>query len=393
MKPSDVRWMRRALEAAEGGRGRVSPNPMVGAVLVRGGRLIAEGHHGRYGGAHAEVVALRRAGARARGATLYVSLEPCDHQGKTPPCADAIVRSGVRRVVAAIRDPHPLVNGRGFRHLRRAGVRVDTGVLAREARRLNEAYLCAVTRGRPLVTLKSGLSLDGRIATASGASRWITSPASRREAHRLRAEHDAVLVGIGTALADAPRLDARAGGAGVRQPARVVLDSGLKLDPHAPMVRARGGGEILVYALHGGDARARRLESAGVRIVEVHRGPGGVDLGDVLADLASRGIHSVLVEGGSRVAWSFLRAGLADRIVWYLAPRILGGERAVPVVGGPGVAVPEEAFGVRELAVRRLGPDVVVTGRLDTREKARGTGRSRRALPAGRGNLLRPPRR
>ncbi len=376
MMSDDSVWMRRCLEAALRGRGRVSPNPMVGAVIVRKGRLLAEGHHARYGGDHAEVAALKRAGRRARGATLYVSLEPCAHRGKTPPCAPEIVRSGVLRVVAAMRDPHPLVNGRGIRALRAAGIQVQVGAMGPAARELNRAYVTTLKRGRPLVTLKAGMTLDGMVATSTGDSRWITSAASRRDAHRLRSEHDAILVGIGTALADRPRLDARPHGRHGRQPMRVVLDSGLRLEPGSPMLRVRGAGPVIVYAARKRGARARRLEASGALVVNAGRGPGGVDPRRVLRDLASRGVHSLLVEGGSRVAGTFLNEGLVDQIVFYVAPLILGGEGSIPVVRGKAPLRIGQAIRLRAAEVRRMGPDFLVTGRPAPRaSRLRGPGR------------------
>jgi diaminohydroxyphosphoribosylaminopyrimidine deaminase/5-amino-6-(5-phosphoribosylamino)uracil reductase len=370
---------------------------MVGAVLVRRGKLVAQGHHPRYGGIHAEAAVLRRAGDASRGATLYVNLEPCAHHGKTPPCADAIARAGVRKVVAAMKDPHALVNGRGLRRLRSAGIEVKTGLLAAEARKLNEAYLTALKLGRPLVTLKAGLTLDGRIATASGESRWITSAVSRRDAHRLRAEHDAVLVGAGTALHDRPCLNARHGARGIRQPMRVVLDSNLRLDPESPLLEERGGGALLIYTGRRRGDRTRRLEDAGARVVAVSRGDGGLDLESILSDLVGRGVHCLLVEGGSRVAWSFLSQGLADRIAFYMAPLLLGGERSIPVVGGQGPARLSEGVRISGLQVRPSGPDLLVTGRILSGGGARsGPPRSRPrrgASGASRAATLRPSRR
>jgi diaminohydroxyphosphoribosylaminopyrimidine deaminase / 5-amino-6-(5-phosphoribosylamino)uracil reductase len=367
MRSADGRWMRVCLAAARRGRGRVSPNPLVGAAVVRHGRLIAVGYHARFGGEHAETAAIRKAGRRARGSTLYVTLEPCAHHGKTPPCARAIAAAGVAVVVAAMRDPHPLVNGRGFRTLRRAGVALRIGSLTAEARLLNEAYLTALATGRPLVTLKAGMTLDGKIATVSRESRWITSPASRREAHRLRSRHDAILVGSGTALRDAPRLTARTPTASRRCPMRIVLDSTLRLDPRAPMLSAARGGPVIVYAARDSRPRRLRLERAGATVVIAGRGRGGVHLGRVLEDLVRRGVQSLLVEGGSEVAWSFLASGAVDRVAFFVAPRIIGGTRSVSVVGGAGVARLDRAFAVRDLAVRRVGPDLLLTGRVQGR--------------------------
>lgn len=360
----DAAWMRLCLEAALRGRGRVSPNPLVGAAVVKKGRLLALGHHACYGGRHAETVALRQAGRRARGATLYVTLEPCAHQGKTPPCVDEILGAGVARVVAAMRDPHPLVSGRGFRALRAAGLEVTVGVLRSEARDVNEAYLVTLTRGRPLVTLKAGMSLDGRIATARGLSRWLTSDRSRRRAHRMRAEHDAILVGGTTARRDRPLLTVRGSGLKGYRPLRVVLDSDLSLPAGSPILTARGGGPVIIYACRGGPRRRRRLESAGAEVVSVGRSRRGVSIPGVLAHLAGRGIHSLLVEGGGEVAWSFLEAGAVDRVALFVAPILLGGRKSVPVVGGPGAASPAEAIPLEAMSVERIGEDLLVRGRV-----------------------------
>ncbi|MBI3448442.1 MAG: bifunctional diaminohydroxyphosphoribosylaminopyrimidine deaminase/5-amino-6-(5-phosphoribosylamino)uracil reductase RibD [Acidobacteria bacterium] len=355
--------MKVCLRAARRGRARVHPNPLVGAAVVKRGRVVAVGHHARFGGEHAEVVALRRAGKQASGATLYVTLEPCAHHGKTPPCVDAILRAGVARVVAAMRDPHPLVDGRGFRALRRAGVRVDVGTLRAPAEELNAAYTTVVLEGRPFVTLKVGMTLDGKIATARGESRYITSPASRRAAHRMRGQHDAVLVGAGTARADDPRLTARGVRGPGRQPARVVLDTRLTLSPRSRLLTTRGG-RVLVYTASASSRGRARLERAGATVMRVGRGrSGGVDLGSVLSDLTARGVGSLLVEGGGDVAWSFLHAGAVDRVVLFVAPKILGGRDAVPAVAGRGAARLADAIHLNEMRIRRLAGDIVITGR------------------------------
>jgi len=354
---------------------------MVGAAVVRGGRLISLGYHARFGGEHAEVMALRRAGRRARGATLFVTLEPCAHRGKTPPCVEAILAAGVTRVVAAMGDPHSLVNGRGFRALRRAGVRIAVGLLAAEAERLNEAYATAIRERRPLVTLKAGMTLDGRIATAARESRYITSAASRRAARRLRRDHDAVLVGAATALEDDPRLSAR-GDRGGRQPLRAILDSRLRLSPASRILRSRGG-KVILYAVRPAAGRRRLLERAGAEVVAAGGDRGRVRLRRVLHDLARRGVQSLLVEGGGEVAWSFLEAGLADRIAFFVAPRIVGGLAAVPVVGGGGVRRLVDAIRVDELQILRVGEDLLLTGRV-SRGRRVTTAKRRPAAEAAR---------
>jgi len=345
---SDERFMGRALELAAEGLGETSPNPAVGCVVVRAGRVVGEGLHRRAGGPHAEVEALARAGARARGATIYVNLEPCAHEGRTPPCAPLVRDSGVVRVVAAVRDPNPLVAGRGLALLRRAGVEVATGVLAPEASRLNERFLVAARTGRPFVLLKAAHTLDGRIATASGHSRWITSAAQRRQARWLRRLHDAVLVGIDTVLADDPLL---LPSPRTRRPvARVVLDSHLRLPVAGRLARSAGAGApVLVFTGRAVPSRRRRLEDAGVEVVEVASSKGRISLERALEVLGGRGMTSVMVEGGSEVLGSFLAARLVDQVALFRAPLLLGGRGSRPAFGGPDPSVIGEALRVRPM--------------------------------------------
>ena len=328
----DSEWMARALRLARRADYRTSPNPMVGCVVAAGGVAVGEGLHERAGGPHAEVVALRAAGDRARGATVYVTLEPCSHHGRTPPCARALIEAGVARVVIAMLDPDPRVQGRGVRLLRDHGVHVDIGVGAEEASELNRAYLHHRLTGRPLVSAKFACTLDGRIATRTGESRWITGEVARRHAHRLRHEHDAVLVGVGTVLADDPLLTARFPGA--RQPLKVVLDR-----------------------------QGRTPETARVRL-----GPApllidsGEDLPGLLECLGGRGVLSLLVEGGARVLGSFFDAGLVDRVYAYLNPSVLGGERAPMAVAGVGAATLAERTRLARVRSERLGDDILISG-------------------------------
>lgn len=353
--PEEI-YLRRALRLAARGRYRTSPNPMVGAVLVRGGEVVGEGYHRRVGGPHAEVEALRRAGARARGATLYVTLEPCNHHARTPPCTAALIAAGVRRVVACHRDPDPRTAGGGFTRLRAAGIEVGQGPLAAAAVELNWRFLAATVFRRPAVTLKWAMSLDGRIATAAGHSRWISSPAGRRWGLRQREEHDAVLVGIGTALADDPRLDRRlglAGGANVR----VVLDRRLRLPAGARLFEIPG--DVLIYTEAPDVVGPRRaLEERGGAVVPLP----SVTPAAVLADLYGRGIRSLLVEGGAGVAAAFVEAGLFDRVGVDLAPLLIAGERAPGPLGGAGFATLDEAPRLAGLGVERHGGDVILRG-------------------------------
>jgi diaminohydroxyphosphoribosylaminopyrimidine deaminase/5-amino-6-(5-phosphoribosylamino)uracil reductase len=326
--------MRRALALAARGLGETNPNPAVGCVVARGAQVVGEGFHERAGGPHAEVVALREAGPRARGATLYVTLEPCAHHGRTPPCAPLVRDSGVARVVAALRDPSPQVAGRGLALLRRAGVAVETGLRAGEAARLDERFLAGVRLGRPFVLLKAALTLDGRIATASGRSKWITDREQRRQARWLRRLHDAVLVGIGTALADDPLL---LPSPRTRRPfLRVVLDARLGLPAAGRLAgTATPRTPVLALSCAPDPSRRRRLEAAGVEVVEVGEDQGRVSLASALEALAARGVASLMVEGGGEVLGSFLAARLADQVALFRAPLLLGGRGSRPAFGGP----------------------------------------------------------
>ena len=366
----DRKFLGLALALAARGAGQTTPNPMVGAVLVRGGCVVGQGYHTRAGGPHAEAVALAQAGTRARGAALYVNLEPCCHFGRTPPCVDALIGAGVREVVASMRDPDPRVRGRGFRALRAAGVRVRTGPLLGAARRLNEEFVRRTATGRPFVTLKAGMSLDGRIATRSGESRWITSAPARAAGRSLRLEHDAVLVGVNTVLRDDPRLTARsgrkarAGDPEFSRPVRVVLDARLRTPPRARLL-SNGGPPVIVMTLRGASAaRRRRLEERGALVIEAPGRNGRIRVGRALRELWRRGITSVLVEGGSEVLGSLLDAQLADRIVLFVAGRLLGGRGAVPVFGGRGTARLRRAARMDRITVRPVGPDFRIEGTL-----------------------------
>ena len=356
---TDARWMRLALGEAERGRGRTSPNPPVGCVLVRGGRELARGFHRRFGGPHAEIEALARAGPKARGATVYVTLEPCCHEGKTPPCTEALVASGVRRVVVGVRDPHPAVAGRGLRRLRRAGLRVELGVLREQCAALVEGFEAWVTEGVPKVHLKLAASLDGRIATRTGRSKWISSVPSRRLVHGLRASSDAVLVGVGTVLADDPRLTCRIKGG--RNPLRVVLDRRLRTPPGARVLRAPGRC-ILVCMPSAPAARRRRVERTGAEVVAVDsRGRAGWRR--VLRELGRRGVLELLIEGGSAVATSALRAGVVNEMTIFYNPRFIGDD-GVPLLGRLGVEGPELALKATTTWWRSSGEDLVWNGRI-----------------------------
>lgn len=343
--------MARALELAARGDHRTSPNPMVGSVVLdAGGALAGEGYHERPGSPHGEAAALAAAGPRARGGTVYVTLEPCSFTGRTPPCADALVAAGVRRVVIAMEDPDARVRGRGIARLREAGIEVLVGPGADEALRVNEYYVHHRRTGRPFVTLKWGMSLDGRVATAAGESRWITGAEARRHVHQQRHRHDAILVGVNTVLADDPRLTTRLEEKpDARSPLRVILDRGLRTPPTAAALPA------LVFTSSDAPAEPRRaLEAAGAEVL-----PLGTDPGAVLDELGRRGILSLLVEGGPQVHWSF--APLGDRVLAYVAPVLLGGAESPGPLAGPGFDL-AAALRLEGLTARQLGSDILLEG-------------------------------
>jgi len=353
--------MARALELAARGAGQVSPGPLVGCVVVRpGGGVVGEGFYLYERVKHAETLALEEAGERARGATAYVTLEPHAHTGRTPPCTDALVRAGVARVVAPTEDPNPLVSGKGFEALRAAGVEVTTGVLAREAERLNEKYCHALRKGRPFVHLKLATSLDGRIATRTGDARWITGAEARARAHVLRHESDAVLVGAGTAEKDDPLLTDRSGRPRHRPLLRVVLDERLSLKTESKLARTAREAPVLVFTSERSDGRrASELARLGVEVVRLPAG--GRDPAAVLAELRRRKVQGLLVEGGARVAGELLRSGLVNKVSFFVAPLILGGD-ALGAVGGAGALTVEEALKLHDVEINRHGRDVEITG-------------------------------
>ena len=355
----DARWMRRALRLAE--RGFATPNPLVGCVIVRDGRLVGEGYHVAAGRPHAEAEALAAAGADARGATAYVTLEPCAHFGRTPPCSQALIRAGVARVVAAVQDPDPRVSGRGLAELREAGVAVEAGLLGEEAERLNAAYFHFQRTGGPHVTLKVAMSLDGKIATHTGESAWITGERARRHVHRIRGQAGAVLVGVGTVLADDPDLSCRLPGT-PRQPLRVVADSALRTPPESRLARTARRSPVAVATLpDASPQRARALEEQGVEILRIPADDSGkVSLDGLLAALGARGVASVLVEGGGTIHAAILERRLVHRLLWFIAPRIIGGRDAPTPVEGTGAARMAEVQNLRDVRLRRFWPDLLI---------------------------------
>jgi diaminohydroxyphosphoribosylaminopyrimidine deaminase/5-amino-6-(5-phosphoribosylamino)uracil reductase len=353
----EARHMQRALRLAERGRGWTAPNPVVGAVVVRDGRVVGEGWHRRLGAAHAEAMALARAGVRARGATLYCTLEPCAHHGRTPPCTDAILAAGIRRCVIAVRDPHRIVDGRGLQRLRAGGVEVAVGLLADAVRDGIRGYLLAHTERRPRVTWKAAMTLDGRIADAGGRSRWITSPAARAAGHTLRARHDAILVGAATARADDPRLTVRRAAASP-DPLRVVCDSRLRLPLGLRLFsRALAAGTVVACGPDAPQRRERELLARGVQVWRLPRVAGGVSPRALARRLVAAGCHEVLLEGGARLGAAWLRAGLVDEVAAFIAPRVLGEGLAWCAPMGRTLAT---AIAGQFTAPRRVGGDLFV---------------------------------
>jgi diaminohydroxyphosphoribosylaminopyrimidine deaminase/5-amino-6-(5-phosphoribosylamino)uracil reductase len=356
----DRNAMRAALALARRGLGTVWPNPAVGCVIVNDGRVVGRGWTQPGGRPHGETEALRRAGEAARGATAYVSLEPCCHWGKTPPCVDALIAAGLRRVVVALEDPDPRVAGQGIARLRAAGLEVETGLCAEEGAEINTGFFCRLRLGRPLVTLKLATTLDGRIATRSGESQWITGPPARERAHALRAAHDAIMVGTGTVIADDPQLTCRLPGLSHRSPVRVVIDRHLRITPTMHLIRdARDVPTWILTQPSADPTRRRTLLDHGVTVLDVEPGADGViSLAAALAVLGERGITRLLVEGGGRLAAALARAGIIDRLAWVHAPMLIGGD-GIPAIAEFGLDILTEAPRFERLGTETVGEDVL----------------------------------
>ncbi len=357
---SDKHFMQMALDLAAKGKGRTSPNPMVGAVLVRGNRVVGQGWHKRCGADHAEIVALRQAGAKAAGARLYVTLEPCFHYGRTPPCVDRVIAAGVTDVVIAMKDPNPRTNGRSIRKLRRAGVKVRVGVLREEAASLNEAFLKYITTGMPFVVAKCAQSLDGKIATAHGRSKWITCEQARNYAHQLRDSFDAILVGINTVLRDDPRLN---GARKTKHLKKVVLDSSLRTSPKAKLFEGARPSDCFL-AVTSDTAPLKRIkffQDKGVNVIVCPAQKDGVDLKWLFKELAKQEITSILIEGGGRVIGSALRQQLVDKMHIYVAPKIFGDQDALSAVRGLHPADIGQVVQLKDLDYQRIGTDILIT--------------------------------
>lgn len=366
---ADEKYMWLALDLAVQGLGRTSPNPMVGAIIVKDGEIIGTGYHQRAGAPHAEINALNSAGERARGAVLYVTLEPCSHFGRTAPCTEQIISAGIKKVVVSVVDPNPLMNGKGIKALEDAGIKVKVGVLEEKARRINEVFFKYITTGLPFITLKTAMSLDGKIATHKGFSRWISSEKSREYVHRLRNQVDAVMVGIGTILTDNPRLNTRIeGDDDVKNPIRVIVDSHARLPQDSGVIKKIGDSPVILATTE--QAPSEKLESLsrlGVEICKVQSRDGRVDLKELIKILGERQITHLLVEGGSTLNYQLLEDGLIDKVFFFIAPKLIGGAGAPTPVGGAGVEFMEDVYPILDLQVKNLGEDILVTGYLKKR--------------------------
>ncbi len=352
-----------ALDLARQGRGRTNPNPMVGAVLVREGEVVGTGYHQAAGGSHAELVALRKAGEKAKDAVLYVNLEPCSHHGRTPPCTDALIQAGVKEVVAAMSDPNPLVSGRGFLILESAGIKVKKGVLEDKARKLNEVFVKYITTRTPFVMVKTAMSLDGKIATRTGESQWITGEKSRQYVHRLRDRCDAIVVGIETVLKDNPRLTTRLAEGGGQDALRVVVDSTARLPLDARVINPRSRSKIVLATTEAAPPdKCQALLEKGVQVLLLPSREGRVDLLALMLKLGEKEIASVLVEGGGTLNYSLLEAGVVDKLFVFIAPVIFGGQNSPTAIAGEGIAALSNAWHLEQLELKKFDQDLLVIG-------------------------------
>ncbi len=366
----DTFFMQLALDLAQRGIGFTSPNPVVGAVVVKNGEIVGKGYHRRAGGAHAEVNAIKNAGQLAKGATLFVTLEPCNHTGRTPPCTRSIVEAGIRRVVAAMPDPNPDVKGEGTAYLRDKGLDVSLGICEEDARKLNEAFIKYVKTKRPFVTVKCAMTLDGRIATQSGDSKWITGEEARSFVHEMRHVSDAIMVGVNTVKTDNPRLTTRLGDIQGADPARVILDTHLTIPEDATILQIESDSDTIVITGAGDSDAAKikkqgRLEQMGALVLQSPLQNGLLAWDPLIARLGEMGITSLMIEGGSRVIGSALRARIVDKIVFFYAPKILGSDDGYPVTKGQGPNSIAQALRIQDMRVRKFGQDIMIEGYVD----------------------------
>lgn len=359
----DEYYMQRALALAAKARGCTSPNPLVGAVIVKDGLVIGEGWHHAAGTPHAEIHALRQAGQTAKGATLYVTLEPCCHQGRTGPCTEAVIAAGISEVVVAMRDPNPLVAGKGIDRLQAAGIAVREGVKAREAALLNEVFIKWIATAKPFVVLKTAMSLDGKIATRTGESQWITGPAARRRVHQLRSEYDAIVTGIGTVLADDPQLTVRlADQETQRNPLRIVVDSMARTPLTAKLITDQAAPTLLAVAEDAPPERVRALRTAGADVICLPRQGSGLNLEELCCRLGQRGVTSLMVESGAALNAAFIAQNLVDKVYWFIAPKLIGGQQAPGPLGGAGIEQLADALPLEDLTYEAVAADILICG-------------------------------
>jgi len=355
------RFMRLALRLARKGKGMTNPNPVVGAIVVKDDRIVGRGYHKKSGGPHAEIFALSQAKENSRGAKLYVTLEPCCHFGKTPPCTDAIIKSGIREIIIACLDPNPLNNGKGIKILQKSGIKVTKGVLEEDAKRLNEPFAKYITKGLPFVSLKMAETLDGKIATVTGDSRWVTGEPARKYVHRLRSEVDAILVGVNTVLRDDPYLTCRSSKKPHRHPIRIIVDSRLRLP--ARMKVFSNHSPVIVATTLNSNQKVKALEKKGIRILKIREKNGRVDLMALMRRLAKDiGITNLMIEGGGEVAASALKEGLIDKCLFFISPKIIGGRSASTPVEGEGISRMNDAIRLKDVKLKRFGEDILVEG-------------------------------
>ena len=361
----DQYYMNLALDLARKSEGQTNPNPLVGAVIVKSGKVVAKGYHEKAGLPHAEAIALNKAGTKARGADLYVNLEPCCHHGRTPPCTEAIISAGIKRVILGIRDPNRLVNGRGIRFLRKQGVEVVIGVLRRDCHKINEHFIKYITTGRPWVILKSAVSLDGKIATRTGDSKWITGSKARAYAHRLRSRVDAILVGAETVRMDDPQLTVRPKKKGMRNPVRIIVSGKGSISTSAKIFN-NAHKERVIYVANASLPliRKKKLQKIGVEVLLVKYRKKKVDLLLLMDALGKMKITSIMIEGGSEISGNALKEKLIDKLIYFLAPKIIGGKNAPGPVGGQGISRIEDFIEVKEISIEKLGNDFVIEGNI-----------------------------
>ena len=357
--------MKRAIDLALMAKGRTSPNPMVGAVIIKGGKIAGEGYHKKAGTQHAEVNAINSAGKNAKDGIMYVTLEPCCHQGRTPPCTKTIIKSGIKKIVIGMVDPNPIVSGKGIEELKGAGVQVSTGLLEKECKRLNEVYIKYITTKKPFVLLKVAMSLDGKIATCKRESKWITSEKSRERVHHLRDEVDAIMVGIGTVLQDNPNLTVALKKGKLNNPYRIVVDSELKIPMDSNILKSNLKSKVVIATTARSDAKkVNALKEKGANVVVVENDNQRVNLFKLMDELGKMEITSVMIEGGSELNSSALESGIVDKVIFFIAPRIIGGKDSMPAVGGRCVEKLSDSLNIHDVNVDRCGSDIVIEGYL-----------------------------